>query len=662
MKLRVAVVFVVAMMMANIYAQTIKDYRFGDVKVKDLETTELATDSDASAVMLLNLRDVYYRIAGEDFVSMTTNHVRIKILKEDAKDLANVSFVLYNNVTANQGHEKVLGLKAAAYNLENGKVVKTKMKGDMVFKEKIGKAQERTKFTIPQVKVGTIIEYEYTVQSDMFWDLSDWYAQQTIPVSYARYTAFIPDWLRFHFEMQGRGWLNNVSADGLLDRKDAVPASNSRTYVMEGRNIPAAKSDEYVYCPTDYFAKVSAELASTFFPGSAYKDCGQTWERIDEMLLGNDWFGGKLDDKSPFADELKQKGIDKIADVEERVAKTVEVLQSHVKWNKEFGLSAKSSSKTAKAGTGNNADINMLLINMLNDVDVKSEPVVMRRRDMGMLPFTYPSIEKLSTFVVAIHISEDKVMYADASGENGYLNAFSSVLYPMRARYLNKKIESNNDKWVDMQCVPMAVVSNTINAAIGADGSLEGDCNTVLRGQSAYVFRTSYNNAKDEKEYVSKMEKSDEVTISDYKATSTKGFAKQSTEKFHFTRSGEGTPDHIYICPFVKRFLKKNPFTDATRLMPVEFPYRQVENSVYTIAIPEGWEVEELPKAIAIATPQQEMIARVVCTEDEGVIQIHSLFKINSSFFSEEKYIAVKEMLGVLAEHGNEMIVLKKKQ
>ena len=79
----------------------------------------------------------------------------------------------------------------------------------------------------------------------------------------------------------------------------------------------------------------------------------------------------------------------------------------------------------------------MLLINMLNDVDVKSEPVVMRRRDMGMLPFTYPSIEKLSTFVVAIHISEDKVMYADASGENGYLNAFSSVLYPMRARYLN---------------------------------------------------------------------------------------------------------------------------------------------------------------------------------------------------------------------------------
>ena len=55
-----------------------------------------------------------------------------------------------------------------------------------------------------------------------------------------------------------------------------------------------------------------------------------------------------------------------------------ESLFSHLKWNETFELSPQSMTKTAKAGTGSNADINLIMVNMLRDAGIEAVPVVMR--------------------------------------------------------------------------------------------------------------------------------------------------------------------------------------------------------------------------------------------------------------------------------------------
>lgn len=658
MKKRVFILVAYSLLLSlSVKAQQFKQFKFGDVKAEDFKCVTLETDSNANALMMLNLQDVSYRIVGNELVSVVENHKRIMILKDEGKEFANVSFTLYNNVHANVGHETLHGLKAVAINFENGKVVKTKMNGNMVFREKLENNRERVKFTIPKVKVGTIIEYVYTVQSDMYWSLDTWYAQNIIPVQYACYTAIIPEWLNFHYEVHGQKWMKNLPGDVLLNRKDMLQV-NSEGHIWVGENIPAAKIDNYVYCPADYLAKVTAELASTSFPGSPQKDFGQTWPRIDEMLLSDKWFGGKIGSKSPFADELKAKGIDQISDEEERAAKTFELLISKVKWNKEISFATQSMAKTAKEGVGNNADINLLFINMLHDVGIKATPVAMRRRDLGMLPFTYPSLEKLNTFIVAIHLSDNKTLYADASSESGYFNAFSQNLQPIRARLINKE---DGEKWVNLQEVTLATTSSTITATITANGDLEGDCKTIYRGQAAYSFRKNYNKAKDEKEYISSKAKSANIDISDYSATSSTGFGKESSEKYHFSRKGDATDSRIYINPAIDNVVTKNPFTDAERFLPIEFPFRQLANEVYSITIPDGWEVEELPQTINLVTPNKEMLARMSYSAEGNTIHIHTLFRMNNTFYTSEDYLGVKEMFRILADHSNDMIVLKKK-
>lgn len=638
------------------WGQSLPKFKFGEPTMEELKMTTYDKDSSAAAVVLLNLRDVGFRLDGGDITEVTTNRFRIKILKDAGKDYANVDHVLYNSQGA-KGHEKIFGIKAVAVNLENGKVVKTKMKSDMIFTEKIDEYHDRVKFTIPQAKVGSVIEYEYNVSSDLYYQMDDWNVQQPIPVVHARYTSIIPEWLLFRYELRGPGLLQPILGDGLVERRDVIQTT-SKNYVYVGNNMPAAKGDDYVWCKRDYIARITAELTATNFPYVGYKDFGETWDRIDEMLHKADWFGSKFGSKSPYCDEIKEKGIDKIADTEQRAVAVLKLLFSHLKWNETFELSPQSMTKTAKAGTGSNADINLIMVNMLRDAGIEAVPVVMRLRNTGTLPVTYPSMDKLNTFVVGIPTGEGKMMYADASSEKGFLNAFTPSLYVNKARILSK---GEGEKWVDLQLIGKANESNVVTAAIDANGELKGKVKAVHRGTGAYMFRSHYAQAKDEKEYVTDKEEDYNISIADYKTTDAKEFGDEASEDYTFTRKGEATDDHIYISPIIYPMVKSNPFTDATRQMPIEFPFIHTERTLYTITIPEGWEVEELPKSVNIATQGREMTARIVCGVDNNVIKCNTIFKINKVFFANNRYDEVKTFFANIVERSKDLIVLKKK-
>ena len=80
-----------------------------------------------------------------------------------------------------------------------------------------------------------------------------------------------------------------------------------------------------------------------------------------------------------------------------------------------------------------------------------------------------------------------------------------------------------------------------------------------------------------------------------------------------------------------------------------------------TITIPEGWEVEELPKSVNIATQGREITARIVCGVDNNVIKCNTIFKINKVFFANNRYDEVKTFFANIVERSKDLIVLKKK-
>src|SRR4030095_6612437 len=155
--------------------------KFGKISAADFKTKVYSIDSSASAVIIADIGSS--EIAGnlKGWFSIEFKHFkRIHILNKNAYDLANVEILLY---TDGSSEEKLENLKAHTYNLENGKVVETKVDvKNSVYRSGLDKNHIVQKFAFPCIKEGSIIEYEYTTSSDFVFNLQPWKFQGDYPV------------------------------------------------------------------------------------------------------------------------------------------------------------------------------------------------------------------------------------------------------------------------------------------------------------------------------------------------------------------------------------------------------------------------------------------------------------------------------------------------
>ena len=651
----------------TVNAQSIEpNLKWGKPTDQELNMTEYAADKDADAVVLYHKTDVSYEFINNDFKVIYRVNTRLKVLKPEGKRLADGQIVYVENETNRSRHEIVAGLKATAYNMENGKLVKTKMERSMTSVERLDKNQLVTKFSVPQVKVGTVIEYEYRIESDYYGNIRDWYAQRDIPVLYTCYELSIPEWFSFNIEETG---MNRMEK-----KEDSKPMTllfsggteniltNIKTFI--GRNLSALKDDDFVWHAADYGDKVTAELAGIFIPGSVYKSYTSTWDDIDNQLMEDEDFGGRLKKNSPLKEEIIAAGIPDISDKKERIAAVWQLLKSKVRWNGNYAFWGKSASKVLKEGTGTNADINFLLINMLQDAGIESTPIVMRRRDSGILPLSHSSLKYLNTFVVGIPMPDSGMAYLDGSAEDGYLNVLPAKLLVDRARVVKKTTAlmpgNAPDIWVNLQTNARGRETTTIQAQLSADGLLTGQKSSMLVDEAAAAKRRVWRLAKDSTEQIQKMQERDGIEIQSYRLEGRYDFSPTVKEELTFTKQCDAAGDMIYLNPFIFIPQHESPFTAAERILPIEFPYKQAEMQNVMITLPEGYVVEEAPKPIVIKL--DGATARIVCNVNGNMLNVQYVMNIDKTFFASTQYQDLKAFFDRVVESNKNILTIKKAQ
>ena len=631
-------------------AQNNVNMKFGKPTKEEMEMTEYAPDPNAEAVVLCRLTDVEYAVQNSGFLTDYKEKCRIKVLKASGSRLAKVVIPYQLAVSANnnigglktngkslpqpggssnsyfegegvsmtedilavEGDEDVESIKATAFNLEGNKIVKTSLKKSDIVKKKIDAHNCQIEFTIPAVKEGTVIEYEYTIHSQLFWQLRDWYAQREIPVVYAKLDMNIPSYLIFNIEDHGIQRLTyTCTAGSMMFKLESDPlAKQSKVmtnhYVYVGRDLMAVSKDDYVWNTQDYCAGITAELQKYRLPGTAQMDYARTWEQIDEMILTSDDLGIRLHERSPLARELKEAKIEEIADQRQRAEAVFNLVMSKVTWNGEYRISPASTSETLKNQGGSNADINLLLIQSLHDVGLTAAPVMLRTRDQGVLPYNFPALRKLSTFIVGVVMPGANV-YMDASSKNGYLNVLAEPLLVERARLVQKKGKS---AWINLQRISKSQKSTIINAQLTTDGKLIGTQTTRYEGLAAM----NYRNAKD-----------------------IAAFVPDATEETTFTRQGQVDGNTIKICPF-PTIIANNPFTATSRKLPVEFRSMGTHRVVVNITLPEGYIIDGEQRNTTILTQDKGLEGRILTTTGDGKIQLSCQFSINKVLHSDKSY------------------------
>ena len=209
--------------------------KFGKINPENLKMETYALDSSASAVVLADygVTSVIYN-QGEGFYLLFNRHTRIKILSKDGYDWANHEVSLYRN---RNDEENLQGVKGATYNLEGGKMKATKLNRKQIFKEKTNDNWEKMKFTMPNVKEGSIIEYTYAVRSPFFFNLQDWNFQNTIPTIWSEYITRVPEYFKYERYVQG---YHPLSVNDQTREQESITLS-----VKSGGGIYATDNDSY---------------------------------------------------------------------------------------------------------------------------------------------------------------------------------------------------------------------------------------------------------------------------------------------------------------------------------------------------------------------------------------------------------------------------------
>lgn len=643
---------------ANIHAQNLK---FGKPTDEEMNMTAYEQDKEAAAVVLCHLTNVDYTVSPGNYLVDYKVKKRIKILKDEGKEYANLSIPYIDNPSEEYAQEVIEDFKATAYNLEDGKVKKTPIGKEKIFTERLDDDWMLAKVAIPQAKAGSVIEYEYTLHSNVFYHIHDWYAQTDIPVAYANYRLEIPVYFIYNVEKTGLQPLQSTVTAGAINYKmsandmETLRKCNTNIYTCTGRDLKALKKDEFVWNLHDYSTKVTAELQRINLSGG--RDVRKKWEQVDKTLFDHSEFGSLLYKHSKYQDELAASGIGNMSDIKEKVAATYRFLRQRLAWNGEYELLARPASEVIKKGSGSNADLNMMLINMLGDVGVEAYPVVMSTRRHGKLPLTYPTLNKLNTFIVGIP-DGGAWFFLDASSSDGYLNVLPANLYTDRARIIQKGKEG---QWVNLQEIGEARTQVVVNASLQPDGKMTGEQAITCYGNAAANERQAFREATDSMAFITNKASKNGITIIDCKMEGHRDFAPTVKEVIHFTRQGEATDDHIYLNPLIGIPVTGNPFTETERLLPVEFPYKQVFGMSMKIKLPEGWNLEEIPKSIKIATEDKSIAGHVLYeSSDEGVISINYLFRLNHVTYDSEQYGTLRQLFDLLSSRSKDMLIIKK--
>jgi hypothetical protein len=472
-------------------AQDKVNMKFGKPTKEEMQMTTYEAEPDAEAVVLCRLTDVEYSIQQTGYLVDYREKVRIKVLKPSGVRYAKVVVPFLKNTpidNRNSSSKKVLkvdatdnnsvsssfeeqagamttadldryseesveDVKATAYNLQGSKVVKSVLKKGAFVETKIDDQHYQVEFTVPDVKEGTVIEYEYTLHSELFWLLHDWFAQCEIPVVYAKLDMNIPRYLLFNLEEHGVQRLITSCESGTMRFKlesDPLAAQTvvpSNHYISVGRNLKGMKQGNGVWSMQDNCAGITALLKHYSMRGAAVVDYTRTWEQIDEMVLKSDDLGKQLQEHSPLAAELKEAKIEEIADMRQRAEAVAKLVLSKVEWNGRYEMSPANTEETLKNGGGSNVDINMLLLQSLQDVGLNAAPVMLRMRNQGVLTMDYPSVQKYTTFIVGVVLPQGN-LYLDASSADGHFNALPELLQVEKARLV---LKDKKCQWVKLK-------------------------------------------------------------------------------------------------------------------------------------------------------------------------------------------------------------------
>jgi hypothetical protein len=458
---------------------------------------------------------------------------------------------------------------------------------------------------IPAADVGNVIGYEVEQDVRPYVLQDEWLFQQTVPTVEARYTLQLP-----------AGWEYKASWVNHAEIAPGSVGNNQWQWVI--KNVPAVKVEREM---PPWRGVAEQMIVALFPPGGSQKKGFQTW---DDMGLWQAELARGRRDVSP---EIKQK----VAEITASTKTPLEKMQAIARFTQreiryvalELGIGGYQPHPARDIFAhryGDCKDKATLVSAMLSEIGVESYYVVIHSERGAVTSATPPQIGIFNHVILAIKLPEGvsdpslvaflndtklgKLLIFDPTDD---MTPFGQLRGALQASYA-LLVTPSGGELVEMPQLPATLNATERIAKLKLDnkGTLSGDIREIRRGDPAVYQRYVLQAVSKNTDRIKPIEESLANSLGTFQITKASiGNLAQTNLPFVYDYSvvaenyAKSAGDLLLVRPRVIGYESQNFMeTKEARKYPVEFagPWRNTDT--FEIALPAGYEVDDLPPPV----------------------------------------------------------------
>jgi hypothetical protein len=424
------------------------------------------------------------------------------------------------------------------------------------------------------------------------------------------------------------------------------------------KDAPALKEEGYVSTIKNHVQKIEFELASRTEPLEPHVYLS-TWPQVAEDMLKEEAFGLSLSKDNGWLGDVIKPLIAGAGSKLEKAKRIYAYVRDNFTCTDYSDIRLDETLKNVlKARNGSVSDINLLLTAMMRYADINADPVILSTRSNGYTYALYPIMSKFNYVICDVNI-DDKQFFLDATHPRLGFGKLTPACYNGHARIINPSataLEFSADSLMEKKMTSIMLNTND-------KGELVGSLQQVPGYFESHEIREKVKE-KGQDEFFKDVKKAygQDVDLVNPRIDSLNNLEDNIAITYDF-KLNQGKEDLVYVNPMFGEGYKENPFKSAERFYPVEMPYTTDETYIFTMFVPEGYEVDELPKSMIVKLNEEgdgQFEYRV--SQSGSTISMRSRIQLKRAYYLPAEYEMLREFFNLIVKKQSEQIVLKKKK
>jgi hypothetical protein len=592
---------------------------------------------------------LYRQVDRDDVNGRQTTYERIKILSEEGRKYANIEISFY------KARDNIKDIKGRTIQPDGSIVNLTAKPYEMTIAKAKGLEYLAKTFAMPEVHVGSIIEYRYTDETNLDWIYdSYWLLSADLFTKFAKFSlrrspSFAMRW----------SWANG------LPEGSQPPIEDHGVVRLEVRNVPAFQFEDYM--PPERELKIRVDFVY------------ESWNKESEPAKYWEKYGkAQFEENEKFLDKRKtmEQALATIIQPSDDPQSTLQKVYTRVQQLRNYSFEREKSWQEQrrekrhdidhvddvwKQQAGNRSAINFLFVGLLRAAGMDASIVEVSTRDSNFFTPKLMNSRLLNHNVVLVRLTS-KDLYFDPGTTH-----LPFGLLPWHETGVRGFITAKDGgTWIETphpDC-DATRVERKADLRLTEDGALEGKVTVTFTGLEAFgMRRDAYD--KDDSALKKMLEDSlrealpteSDVTLTNQPewSGSSPTFIAEFTIKVRGWVTSAGRrqlfPNGLFGAG------EKHLFEHANRVHPVYFQFPSVKTDDIAVSLPPGWKIDNLP---APTNQDHSIVVFTTKAEDNhGSLHISRTLRMNLLLVAPSYYGSLRDFFQTVRSGDEQQIVLR---